>query len=119
MVEAMPAAMTAKTADPCESGPAMARGSELRQATTRAVTQALITAQAMPSGRYSARGPEKIRAAHEMLKVIVTRATTRPASRSDGRLWKLDAGARTGTAATGPAGTRGGMLTAAASLSAS
>ena len=47
----MPAAMTASTAEPCESGPAMARRNELRQATTRAVMQALMQALAMPMGR--------------------------------------------------------------------
>jgi len=84
----------------------MATDRELRQATIKAVMLALMRALAMPSGKSSLRGPEKINAAQEMLKVSVTTPTTMPANRSVARLREPVGCTSGGSAAAAESGRR-------------
>ena len=60
---AIAATSAAITAEVDESGPAMAKGSELRQATMAPATAAVKKVTAMPLESQGASGPEKMRAA--------------------------------------------------------
>ena len=63
-VPVSPAAMTARMAVALESGPPMAKGTELRRATTSATTAAAISATCRPAAtKGSSVGPLKISAA--------------------------------------------------------
>ena len=59
------AAIVATTADVELSGPATMVGTELRSATTAAITAAQSRVIAIPSPRKGASGPEKISAAYD------------------------------------------------------
>jgi hypothetical protein len=74
-------AISAIIAEMFASGPAIVKGDELRTATIKPMTVALMSALVIPSCRYPAQLPEKISVAYEMLAMTVMRPEMQPAKR--------------------------------------